>query len=185
MCILKELNGIETPPLEGAPQIALIQLQTQFERDRQEYQRKCEQNRENGMKGGRPSKTERFSENPTVIFKTEKTQDKKRKEEEKKKIRQDKREREPPPAPTLEEVKAYAAEIGYSDKAEKFFEHYTGKGWPRNWKSKIREWKADEYHTASRPNPAHDYEQRQYTEADFSDDFFIDLEALAAEEDAT
>lgn len=56
----------EVPELEGILKMAFSFMKTQLDRDREKYQAKCEKNKENGSKGGRPkkqkdiSKTERF-----------------------------------------------------------------------------------------------------------------------------
>ena len=45
-------------------------IKTQLDRDREKYQARCEKNRENAKKGGRPKKEEKQKENS----KTEKTE---------------------------------------------------------------------------------------------------------------
>lgn len=69
----------EFPPLEGAVKMAFSFIRAQMDRDAQKYVDKCEKNRINGTRGGRPSsdkpdgikekreepkETERFSEKP-------------------------------------------------------------------------------------------------------------------------
>ena len=53
--------------------------------------------------------------------------------------------------PTLDEVIAFAREIGYPQhKAEKFYDYYSANGWKAgkrrltNWKAKMREWKSED-----------------------------------------
>lgn len=56
----------EIPVLEGMLKMAFSFIKTQLDRDREKYKAKCEKNKENGARGGRPrkqkdtSKTERF-----------------------------------------------------------------------------------------------------------------------------
>lgn len=56
--------------LRGATAMAYSFIKAQLDRDREEYEKKCEKNRKNGLKGGRPTKpkesqkTERFFEKP-------------------------------------------------------------------------------------------------------------------------
>ena len=55
------------PQLEGMTKMAFSFIKAQLDRDREKYEKKCQKNRENGAKGGRPKKnqtdnieTERF-----------------------------------------------------------------------------------------------------------------------------
>ena len=60
-----EKTGIVTE-LEGMLKMAFSFIKTQLDRDREKYNKKCEKNRENAKRGGRPKKqkdnkkTERF-----------------------------------------------------------------------------------------------------------------------------
>ncbi len=65
--IIKYEKTREIPQLEGIVKMAFSFIKTQLDRDREKYKAKCEKNKENGAKGGRPrknqkdiSKTERF-----------------------------------------------------------------------------------------------------------------------------
>ena len=46
----------EIPNLEGMVKMAFSFIKTQLDRDREKYHKKCEKNKENGTKGGRPKK---------------------------------------------------------------------------------------------------------------------------------
>lgn len=73
-------NG-ELPTFEGNERFIWPTIQSQIERDIEAYEKKCEKNRSNGAKGGRPK-------NPTVIEETQKTErflEKPKKAKEKKK----------------------------------------------------------------------------------------------------
>lgn len=64
----------EKPELDQVSDMAFCFIRSQMERDQQAYEEKCELGRQNGMKGGRPRKTQGFLENPTVFTETQKTQ---------------------------------------------------------------------------------------------------------------
>lgn len=50
-----EKNG-EIPQLEGMLKMAFSFIKTRLDKDREKYKSKCEKNRENAKKGGRPKK---------------------------------------------------------------------------------------------------------------------------------
>lgn len=50
-----EKTGI-VPELEGMLKMAFSFIKTQLDRDREKYNKRCEQNKENAKKGGRPKK---------------------------------------------------------------------------------------------------------------------------------
>lgn len=52
------------PMLDGMPRMAFSFIKAQMERDAEKYNSKCERNRENGAKGGRPVKPKPDGENP-------------------------------------------------------------------------------------------------------------------------
>lgn len=95
--------------------------------------------------------------------------------------------------PTVEDVQSYATEKGWKDwqfNAERFVDFYTSKGWKvgkdtmRDWKAAARGWVARQTQPTvqqSKPNPATDYQQREYKPEDFNDDFYVDLAAYAKE----
>ena len=93
--------------------------------------------------------------------------------------------------PTVEELKAYASGIGFDGfDAEYFIEYYKANNWKKNngkpvvsWKQCVQTWKKTESKNegrsmakTNRPNPAHNYEQREYKDEDYGDDFFINLD---------
>ena len=57
----------EKPELDAVSDMAFCFIRSQMERDQQAYEEKCELGRQNGIKGGRPRKTQGFLENPTVF----------------------------------------------------------------------------------------------------------------------
>ena len=103
------------------------------------------------------------------------------------------RKRFSPPKP--EQVEEYCLENGYDVDAHRFVDFYASKGWKvggspmKDWKAAVRTWVSREKAPAapqsnpapSKPNPALDYDQREYTKDDFGKDFFIDLERYSKE----
>ena len=92
-------------------------------------------------------------------------------------------------APTADEVENYAQEMGYDGfSAQRFIAYYESNGWKvgrnpmKDWKAAVRNWAARDKGEAKpqpdrKSNPALDYAQRKYSDDDYGDDFFIDLEA--------
>ncbi len=86
--------------------------------------------------------------------------------------------------PTAEEVAEYAKANGLTLDAQRFVDFYSGKGWMvgkepmHDWQSMVRCWVSRDRDkgtgTAQKANPALNYQQRQYTDADFNDDFYFD-----------
>ena len=73
--------------------------------------------------------------------------------------------------PTLEDVSAYCRERNNKIDAQRFIDFYESKGWMvgqnkmKNWKAAIRTW---EQRDKESPKPRkQDYEQRQYSDADY------------------
>lgn len=54
--IIKYEKTQEIPELDGMLKIAFSFIKSQLDRDREKYNSRCEKNRENGAKGGRPKK---------------------------------------------------------------------------------------------------------------------------------
>lgn len=57
--ILSYANGQEVEALGGVAEMAFSFISAQMDRDKQAYDNRCEANRANGKKGGRPSKAQR------------------------------------------------------------------------------------------------------------------------------
>lgn len=112
---------------------------------------------ENGKKGGRPKLTEKAKPpvregNPPLPTVTERDGDRERDgEEDGKSVEADKpptRRRFSPP--TVDEVKKYCREQGFSVDAERFVDHYESNGWMvgknkmKDWKAAVRNWSRKE-----------------------------------------
>lgn len=66
--IIKYEKTQEIPQLEGMLKMAFSFIKTQLDRDREKYQARCEKNKENGARGGRPKKKQED------VIETEKTE---------------------------------------------------------------------------------------------------------------
>lgn len=146
----------EAPEFEGNERYIWPTIQAQIDRDIAAYNEKCAKNRVNGAKGGRPpknqtdmEKTERFSEKPKKA--NTKTNTNRNRNTKSNDIEADK-----PPIrhhftpPTVDEVRAYCAEKGYSLDADRFVDYYTSNGWRvgknpmKDWKAAVRTWNRKE-----------------------------------------
>lgn len=132
-------------------------LKAQIDRDKAAYQDRCEKNRANGAKGGRPPKnqsvipeTEWFPEKPKKAKEKEKGKEKE-KEREKESIEADKpptRHRFSPPS--VDDVRAYCTENGFRVDPDRFVDFYTSNGWRvgknpmKDWKACVRSWERKE-----------------------------------------
>ena len=127
--------------------------------DVRSYERKCEANKENGEKGGRPAKPEepnKTQQNPTKPNSRDSDSDteidseiepesgidseRRRSGESKKRFR----------PPTVEEVEAYCFERNNKVDAERFVDFYASNGWRvgknpmKDWKAAVRTWEKRE-----------------------------------------
>lgn len=141
----------EVPQFDGNERFIWPTLKAQIDRDEAAYQERCEKNRANGAKGGRPPKNQSVIPETEWFFEKTKKAKEKEKEKEKESIEADKpptRHRFSPPS--VEDVRAYCAEKGYSVKPEKFVKYYTANGWMfgkhnmENWKSAVDYWQEKE-----------------------------------------
>lgn len=57
--IIKYEKTGEVPNLDGMLKMAFSFIKTQLDRDREKYEARCEKNRENAKKGGRPRKNQK------------------------------------------------------------------------------------------------------------------------------
>lgn len=127
--------------------------------DVRSYERKCEANKENGEKGGRPAKPEepnKTQQNPTKPNSRDSDSDTEIDSEIEPEIGIDSerlrsgesksRTRKRFTPPTVEEVKAYCFERNNKVDAERFVDYYTANGWKvgknpmKDWKAAVRNW---------------------------------------------
>jgi hypothetical protein len=128
--------------------LALMPFVNQWKRDLIQFDKVCERNRANGLKGGRPK-------NPVGILETQKkrTEPKKAESESDNENESTKAKRKRS-VPTLEEVQSFFKENGYSvEIGTKAFQYYADANWRdsrgepvRAWKQKMRGvWFRDEH----------------------------------------
>lgn len=153
----------------------------------QARERQARASRENGMKGGRPPKTNPVSGKPgqtqeTYSVSEEPHQTRISHAESDTESDNDtdsdiESERETKPVfhpPTLEEVTVYIRENGCNVNPEKFFAHYESNGWRvgqnpmRDWKAAIRHWHLTEKDQPQRRQPQRTVTAQQYEQRDYS-----------------
>lgn len=173
------VNGV-VPALDGAEAMAFGFIKMDVDRAREKYEAIAERNRVNGMKGGRPKKSE---ENPVGYLGTQKTQ---RNPEEPKKPIETEKAKEKENAietanntgaagsgsvggtggrkngfiiPSTSDVAGYCVKQGYTHvDVEEFCRFYDANGWTigdgepmKNWKAVLRGW---EERAKNKPKPA-------------------------------
>lgn len=86
--------------------------------------------------------------------------------------------------PTIEELSEFISENGYKVDPQRFMDYYTANGWKvgrnpmKDWRATVRTWASrdsQQQAKAVRENPALQYAQRSYSDADYGEDFFVDL----------
>ena len=156
MAMLTYSSTGEMPDFEGNERFIWPTIQAQIDRDAAAYQEKCAKNRANGAKGGRPPK------NPTDIAETERFSEKPKKAKTNTKTNTNRNTKsndvgaDKPPTrarftpPTVEEVRAYCTEKGYTVDPQRFVDYYTSVGWRvgknpmKDWKAAVRTWNGKE-----------------------------------------
>ena len=120
--IIKYEKTREIPKLEGMVKMAFSFIKTQLDRDREKYNKKCEKNKENGLKGGRPKKYINVN-------------DIKKKNTKKKFVK-----------PNIEEIKEYCNKRKNNIDTQYFYDYYQSNGWKvgknamKDWQATIRTW---------------------------------------------
>lgn len=176
-----EKTGI-VPKLEGMLKMAFSFIKTQLDRDREKYNKKCEQNRENAKKGGRPKKGEKqkdiekpngFEENQMDAKKPDNDNEDEEDNEDDVEKKNGKRKTFIPP--TLEEVEKYVLEKKLKVNAKNFYDYFTVGNWVdrngnkvKNWKQKILTWNGYADTGQKQVKKEEKLEQREYSEDDFS-----------------
>ena len=150
----------EMPVFEGNERYIWPSVQGQIDRDLEAYRAKCSKNKANGAKGGRPPR------NPTVIPETERLFEKPKKAKEKEMEKENEKENEnesgkymaglpsartPFSPPSVDEVRAYCNERGYTTiDPERFVNHYAAIQWKvgqsviTDWRAKVDNWHKDD-----------------------------------------
>jgi hypothetical protein len=126
-------------------------MESQFERDSEKYERIIERNKRNGAKGGRPEKNPDEPKKPSGLNGNPENPDEPKKADTDTDTVTDIKEKDKKKnvrfsPPTLQEVKNFFSENGYSpDAGQRAFEYYTEANWKdstgkqvKNWKQKMR-----------------------------------------------
>jgi hypothetical protein len=129
-------------PEDQLLKLALVPFINQWKRDLVKFDKVCERNRSNGLKGGRPK-------NPVGILGTQKNPSKPKKAESDSDSDNDSdkesdttKAKRKAPAPTLEEVQLFFKENGYSvEIGTKAFHYYAESGWKDSRGEPVRAWK--------------------------------------------
>ena len=158
--LLEYADSGQDPQLEGSLYAVFAIMQNQLDRDTEKYVQKCERLRQNGSKGGRPvrdkepngnqEKPNGFSEKPKkadtdTVKVTDTVTD----------SNIGSKADKPPSChrftpPTVEEVRAYCTEKGYTVDSQRFVDYYTAIGWRvgknpmKDWKAAVRTWNGKE-----------------------------------------
>lgn len=162
----------EDTEFQGPERYLWPQLRSQIDRDREAYIKRCEANRRNGAKGGRPrkntsGKTEGFSKKPKKPKEKEKEK-KKEKKNQKENEKDNYRERDientpvsapvtegPMQIPTTMEIYAYCQEEDLEVDPFRFRDYYQALGW-RLGNNPIRDWRPLLHRWAENQLPAYD-----------------------------
>ncbi|NLX27956.1 MAG: hypothetical protein GXY59_03190 [Bacteroidales bacterium] len=152
-----QISGV-IPELTPALKVAFLYMKSQFERDSKKYERVCNRNRENGLKGGRkrnnpeePKKPSGLFGNPKEPKKADTDTDTDTDTDKEESIKKKNRRFSPP---SLLEIQNYFSElsikrglkINTTHEAEKYEAFYTSKGWfvgknkMVDWKAAVRNW---------------------------------------------
>ena len=180
--IIKYEKTGNVPELEGMLKMAFSFIKTQLDRDREKYNKKCEQNRENAKKGGRPKKQKNNFENKKANgfeenqMDTEKPDNDNEDEEDiDDDIEKKNSKRKTFAPPTLEEVEKYVLEKKLNVNAKNFYDYFTEGNWidrngneVKNWKQKILTWNGYRDTGQKQEKSEKKVQQREYSEDDFN-----------------
>lgn len=150
------------PQLEGSLYAVFVIMQNQLDRDTEKYVQKCERLRQNGSKGGRPVRDKEPNGNlakPNGYSQKPKKPDTDTDTDTVTDTVTDSNigsKADKPPSrhrfipPTVEEVRAYCTEKGYTLDPQRFVDYYTSNGWRvgknpmKDWKAAVRTWNGKE-----------------------------------------
>lgn len=139
------ITGVE-PKLGGNERFIFPTMKANLDREIESYRNTVEANRENGKKGGRPSKPKESEKTHSLFEKpneSEKSQDKDKDKD---------KDIYPPKSPqggttkfhppSVEEVRAYCQERRNGIDPQSFVDHYSARGWKYNGNVAMKDWRA-------------------------------------------
>ena len=139
------ITGVE-PKLGGNERFIFPTMKANLDREIESYRNTVEANRENGKKGGRPSKPKESEKTHSLFGKpkeSEKSQDKDKDKD---------KDIYPPKSPqgettkfhppSVEEVRAYCQERRNGIDPQSFVDHYSARGWKYNGNVAMKDWRA-------------------------------------------
>lgn len=149
--IIKYEKTKEIPQLEGMAKMAFSFIKTQLDRDREKYNKKCEKNKENGARGGRPKKENEKPngfEKSEGLFQEPKKPDNDNEDEEDNDNENDFKEKTKKKfkKPTIEEIEEYCKQRNNKIDPHHFYDYYQSNGWKvgknsmKDWQASIRTW---------------------------------------------
>jgi len=155
-------------------QIAFEPIKQQLKRDLDKYEDRCDVNKTNGAKGGRPKKTKENQNNPLGFSETQQNQSEPKKPDNDNDIDNgtdsgidnvNEKEKRKKGKASFEEVLEYATQRGWKREfAEKFFDTMQATGWKvskqpcKDWQAAFRTWEKPDWNQQYRINkPATNY----------------------------
>ena len=156
--LLEYADSGQDPKLEGSLYAVFAIMQNQLDRDTEKYVQKCERLRQNGSKGGRPVRDKEPNgnqEKPNGYSLEPKKPDTDTVTDTVTDSNIGSIADKPPSLhrftpPTVEEVRAYCTEKGYTVDPKRFVDYYTSNGWRvgknpmKDWKAAVRTWNGKE-----------------------------------------
>ena len=157
------------PELRGSERFIWPMLQDRLDRDEENYRKRCEKNRANAAKGGRPKnrsvilETDGFSEKPKKPKENKNENENENEPVVEKKKENGKLTADKPRGgfspPTKEELETYCAQQGFSLDTGQFLDYYESNGWMvgrnkmRSWQAAVRNWVRKEKQNAAKSGP--------------------------------
>ena len=112
-----------------------------IDQNKETYNTICERNKENGAKGGRPTKTEDNPEKPSGLFTNPEKLNRIEYNIKEKNIKKEVVKKKNFVAPTLKEIEEYATLRGREDLTKKFYDFFSESDWFDSNNKKVMRWK--------------------------------------------
>lgn len=142
-----DADNSQLMPMDALEAMAFNVVKINVDDSFSEYADRQRVNQANGLKGGRPAKTEEDPNNPvgnkiTEITRVQKREERRKKEEDRSGTGADRPPRARFSPPSFEEVLAYCRERANGIDAHRFLDYYTANGWVQGRGKPIKDWKA-------------------------------------------